>query len=149
MDQIDDSSFDTILSTQLLEHVSNPWLAMREFSRVLRPGGTLILSAPHLSMMHEAPNDYFRFTSYGFEVLCADSGFQVVDVRPVGGLLSLVAHVLSLGWLTTLAVITGLFWSAWLVNYLVLVRALGFLDSVLPGTSVLPRDYLLVARLSD
>jgi len=41
-----DSTFDVVLSRQMLEHVPNPLKAVKEMHRVLKPGGTLILSTP-------------------------------------------------------------------------------------------------------
>jgi SAM-dependent methyltransferase len=146
MTEVPDESFDAILSTQVLEHVARPQDAFREFARVLRPGGTLILSAPHLSMVHEAPHDYFRFTRFGIGHLCDSSSLEVIEIRPVGGLLSLIGHVVSLGWLTTIGAIPGLFWPAWLLNYVFLVRGVDMLDRMLGLQAILPRDHVLVAR---
>lgn len=42
-----DSSFDKVLMTEVLEHLAEDRMAMREVWRVLRPGGTLALSVPH------------------------------------------------------------------------------------------------------
>ena len=67
--QIQEASFDTVFCSQVLEHVPRPWEAFSEFARVLRPGGRLILTVPHLSVIHEAPHDYFRNTQYGMGYL--------------------------------------------------------------------------------
>src|SRR3974390_3306125 len=48
-------SFDTVTSTEVLEHVPDPMLALREMQRVLKPGGCLILSAPQYWPRHEVP----------------------------------------------------------------------------------------------
>ena len=146
MTEVPDESFDAILSTQVLEHVENPQDAFREFARVLRSGGTLILSAPHLSMVHDAPHDYFRFTRFGLGHLCDSYSFEVIEIRPIGGWLSFFGHVVSLGWLTTVGAIPGLFWPAWLLSYVFLVRGVDILDRMLGGRAILPRDHLLVAR---
>ncbi|MEC8989137.1 MAG: class I SAM-dependent methyltransferase, partial [Verrucomicrobiota bacterium] len=41
-----EGTFDTIVSTQVLEHVRQPEIVIREMARVLKPNGILILSAP-------------------------------------------------------------------------------------------------------
>jgi SAM-dependent methyltransferase len=148
MTAVSDSSFDTVVSTQVLEHVPDPRATVEEFYRVLRPGGMLILSAPHLSMVHEAPHDYFRFTRYALTHLCETGGFEVIEIHSVGGPLSFVGHSLSLGWLTTIGAVPGLFWPAWTTNYALLVRGLGFLDGLVGLPGLLPRDHLVVARSS-
>ncbi len=43
-----DSEFDTIISTQVLEHVAKPWLMIKEIGRILKPGGVCVLTVPFL-----------------------------------------------------------------------------------------------------
>lgn len=76
-----DQSFGCVLATQVLEHVEDPLLAMREFARVLQPGGLLILAVPQYWELHEIPYDFFRFTEYGLKKLCDLTGFDVVELR--------------------------------------------------------------------
>ena len=146
MDQIADEMFDTVFCTQVLEHLPRPSDAFGEFRRVLRSGGVLILSAPHLSMVHEAPHDYYRYTRFGLKHLCESNGFAVVRIEPCGGLVSFVSHTISGGLLAGASAIPGLFWPVWAFNYLFLVRVLGVLDGLIGLRSVLPRDHILVAR---
>ncbi len=80
-----DESFDTVLAAQVLEHLPEPARACAEIGRVLKPGGYLILSAPHIWGVHEPPHDYFRFTGYGLEYLARKAGLEAIDVRPMAG----------------------------------------------------------------
>jgi SAM-dependent methyltransferase len=79
------NSFDTVFSSQVLEHVPEPWRMLEEMARVLKPGGYLILSAPHIWGLHEVPHDYFRFTCYGLEYLAQRAGLETIEVRPMAG----------------------------------------------------------------
>lgn len=78
-------SFDTILCTEVLEHTQQPFLAMYEFFRVLKPGGYLLLSVPFIYPIHEAPHDNWRFTPHGLEAICQWAGFKIVSIHTKGG----------------------------------------------------------------
>lgn len=75
------ASFDTVFSTQVIEHVTNPFRMMREISAVLKPGGALVLTAPQAWPLHEVPHDYFRYTRYGLAELARQSGLEVVHMK--------------------------------------------------------------------
>ncbi len=88
-----DNSVDSIISTQVLEHVSNPRKAVEEFHRVLKRGGHCLVTAPQSSELHEEPNDYFRFTKFGLEKLFEKSGFETVLIDRCGGFWTLTAQM--------------------------------------------------------
>ncbi len=69
MPQLPDARYDCIVSHQVLEHLPRPWAALAEFHRLLRPGGRVVISVPHLSRRHELPHDDFRFTQEGLAAL--------------------------------------------------------------------------------
>jgi len=78
-------SFDAVLCTQVLEHVAEPQLVLREVCRVLKPGGRLFLSAPQSWHQHQKPHDYYRYTSFGLRYLLERAGLQVQSMRNMGG----------------------------------------------------------------
>jgi SAM-dependent methyltransferase len=146
MPEVPSDSFDVVLSTQVLEHVPRPWLAMAEIARVLVPGGTAILTVPHLSMIHEAPTDFFRFTPFALERLARDAGLEVVTLEPVGGLVAFLAHPASLALWMTVGRLPGLRTLTRIVNEALLVRPLRWIDRVLGMPGRYPCNLLLVAR---
>lgn len=88
------AAFDAILATQVLEHVEDPLAVARELHRVLAPGGRLFLTVPMAQAEHQAPHDYFRFTSYGIRSVLSRAGFSAVSVRPLGGMFARLAYEL-------------------------------------------------------
>ena len=146
MPQLADASFESVLCTQVLEHVPEPARAVGELARVLIPGGHLILSVPHLSAIHEAPNDYFRYTRFGLESLCRAAGLEVVEVSATAGLVAFVAHGVSVGLMTSLGTVPGLFHLVRVFNELILIRLAGAVDGLLGFPGRYPCDYVLVAR---
>ena len=95
-----DSSFDAILNTQVLEHVPEPGLVLDEFSRVLRPGGVLWITAPLVWYLHEEPHDYYRFTPHGLRHLLEKAQFINVEITPLNDAFATVAQLMAdLGWM--------------------------------------------------
>ena len=122
-----DSTFNIILCTEVLEHVSEPGTSLDEFYRALVPGGKLILTTPFMVPEHEAPYDYFRYTRFGLEYLLTKSGFVVDRVEPlselVGVLLSVIVQVQMKFW-NVVALATRAKWLASVFNPLVFVLVL-------------------------
>lgn len=90
-----DASFDTVLSVQVLEHTPRPAALVAEMSRVLAPGGVLILTAPFQFRVHERPHDYFRYSAYGLRQLCDEAGLEIFETHAQGGLWSVIGHKLN------------------------------------------------------
>jgi SAM-dependent methyltransferase len=90
-----DRSFDTVLCTEVLEHVPEPLVMMQEIARVLRSGGCLILTTPQTWGLHEAPHDYYRYTEFGLRYLAERSGLTVERVQPTCGIWATVGQRLS------------------------------------------------------
>ena len=59
--------FDHIDCCSVLEHVENPWRAALNLQRVLKKGGTILLSVPFVWRVHGYPDDYWRFTKSGIK----------------------------------------------------------------------------------
>jgi SAM-dependent methyltransferase len=86
---IKDGAANTVVSFQVLEHLSEPQNMLNEAFRILRAGGQIFLSVPFQWWIHEAPWDYFRFTRYGLEHLFKKAGFVEIEVEAVSGFWSM------------------------------------------------------------
>ena len=77
---------DIILSNQVLEHVDSPEGYLQEALRILKPGGTIILTTHGYWFYHPTPNDYWRWTSAGLRRTVEKEGFQVTTFFGIMGL---------------------------------------------------------------
>lgn len=71
-DALPDAGFDFIVCTEVLEHTLQPFGAVAEMQRLLRPGGCLFLSVPFNFRIHGPLPDCWRFTEHGLRALFAE-----------------------------------------------------------------------------
>ncbi len=87
--------FQTVILSDVLEHVPEPGLLWSEMARLLSPGGKLLMNTPFLCCLHEQPHDYYRFTAHALRRFAESNGFEVVLLEPVGGTPEVVADILA------------------------------------------------------
>ncbi len=68
----DDSSISLFIMLDVLEHVQDPFNAMKEVHRVLDDKGLVVISSVMDFPIHAHPDDYWRYTPSGFLELCSD-----------------------------------------------------------------------------
>ena len=73
------ASYDVVFSTQVLEHVPEPAKYLAEAFRLVRPGGSLVLTTHGFFPEHGCPDDYYRWTGYGLKRVVEDAGFVVEE----------------------------------------------------------------------
>ncbi|MBP9500903.1 MAG: class I SAM-dependent methyltransferase [Candidatus Promineofilum sp.] len=83
--ELANDSVDTILCTDVLEHIAEPERLWRDMARVLRPGGKILLAVPFFYRVHEAPHDYFRYTEFALKRFVAGAGLTLLSLEPYGG----------------------------------------------------------------
>ena len=87
--------FDSIIVNEVFEHVFNPVDFLNEIHRVLKPGGTLLMTVPFIWDEHEQPNDYARYTSFGLQHILEKSGFEVIEHRKSMGDIRVIFQLLN------------------------------------------------------
>lgn len=83
------SSFDYVISDQVIEHLENPQKAIDESRRVLKKGGIAIHATCLLMPIHPCPEDYWRFTKSGLEYLCKDFS-KIKDIGSWGNRIAVI-----------------------------------------------------------
>jgi|GEM_PF-359053 len=87
------ASFDVILCVEVFEHLPDPIAALKEFSRLLRSGGQLIITAPFCSLTHFAPYHFYSgFNRYFYETHLPAQGFKIVEMTENGDFFEYVAQ---------------------------------------------------------
>lgn len=105
-----DAVFDAVYCLQVLEHDAEPQRILAEFARVTKKGGACVISAPHLSRIHDAPHDYWRFTSYGLSSLLTRASLTPERVVAAGGAFTFALHNVYVGALAASAGVPLLRW---------------------------------------
>ena len=90
-----DNYYDLIICNEVVEHINEPHLAFKEFNRILRSKGKLVITAPQCHGLHQEPYNYFNFLSYGLEYLLKKSDFVNIKITPLGGIFHLLGKVLN------------------------------------------------------
>ncbi|MGD0126618.1 MAG: class I SAM-dependent methyltransferase [Terriglobia bacterium] len=91
----DDGEFDTIILSDVLEHIPQPENLWREMSRVLKPGGNVLLSVPFYYWLHETPYDFYRYTEFALRRFADSSHFKVRVLDATGGTPEILADLLA------------------------------------------------------
>lgn len=87
-----DDYFDTIVCTEVLEHLPNPRGAVKEMQRILKSGGTAIIAVPFMTPFHEDPKDYFRYTTSGLETIFSSNDFATIEKGYYGKRFTVIAQ---------------------------------------------------------
>jgi SAM-dependent methyltransferase len=144
------SSVDTVVCTEVLEHVQDPDAVIGEIARVLKPGGVVLCTAPFVYPVHDT-YDFFRYSAAGMETLMIRHGLQVQKIVPLSGTGLTLAIMLNLYWFEM-----GFMWTKWLYPLGLILRPLllllsltvnvsgWVLERILPS-SHMPFNYLTVA----
>lgn len=86
-------AFDAVLCTEVLEHLPDPLAALRELSRLTRPGGLLILTAPFVSFTHFAPYHFCTgFSRYFYEIHLPAFGWEIEELTENGNYFEFLAQ---------------------------------------------------------
>lgn len=87
----EDNFFDVILCTEVLEHIPYPNETIAEFARLLKTGGTLILTAPYSSLPHMQPYYFYSgFSLEWYKFILDKYQFQITEITPNGNFYSFI-----------------------------------------------------------
>ncbi len=96
----EDGTIDGVVCDTVLEHIADTQGALREMSRILKPGGTLLMAVPFLYPYHSSPDDFFRWTEEGLTRVLKENNLKVDELGirggPMGALQGILMHIFAL-----------------------------------------------------
>jgi SAM-dependent methyltransferase len=116
-----DNEFDTIILSDVLEHIPVPEQLLSEIARILASNGKIIMNVPFLYWIHERPHDYYRYTEFALLRFVDISGLTLIELKPIGGVPEILADIISKNVISLpvfgdkLAVLTQLM-ASWFIN---------------------------------
>ncbi|MFZ2484781.1 MAG: class I SAM-dependent methyltransferase [Minisyncoccia bacterium] len=141
-----DKTFDTVISTQMLEHVERPWVIVGEIKRILKPGGICIITAPFMIPYHADPHDFFRYTKEGLGSLFKNEKFEILESGSYGKAPSVLAEMIHFSFFSHYKILTGRK-NLWRSRVMRILKALGYkLDTLVSGKVIYANVYV-VARI--
>jgi len=88
-----EAHFDSILCSEVAEHLFDLPAALAEMNRVLKKGGKLLLTCPFVWGEHEAPYDYARYTQFALKDILEKSGFSIVEYNKKGTFIEAITQM--------------------------------------------------------
>ena len=138
--------YDSVICSEVLEHVPDPFRAVREIHRVLKQNGVAIITVPHVSRLHEEPHDYYRYTKYGLRNLLESNGFEILGMEKRGGLFSFLGHQWSTFWVCLFWGVPVLKQVIFFLNKWLCVKLCLWLDDSVDKSGLFALGYTVAAR---
>jgi SAM-dependent methyltransferase len=90
-----ESEFDTIILSDVLEHIPVPEQLWKEMARILSKNGKIIMNVPFYYWLHEQPHDYYRYTEFALRRFVETSGLRLIQLEPIGGAPEVMADLFA------------------------------------------------------
>jgi SAM-dependent methyltransferase len=91
-----DNSFDSILCSEVFEHLFNLEHTLKELNRVLKPGGYILITCPFVWNEHEKPYDYARYTLFSLTDLLERNNFKIIKKEKIGNFIITINQMIIL-----------------------------------------------------
>ncbi|MDR1762027.1 MAG: class I SAM-dependent methyltransferase [Bacteroidales bacterium] len=98
LDFAEENTFETIILSDVLEHIKEPELLIKEMYRILKnkeDGSKILLNVPFYYWIHEEPYDYFRYTQFALKNMFERNGFEILELQSLGGVLEVLTDIIS------------------------------------------------------
>lgn len=128
----DNETFDSLLSTEVLEHVFNVDEVLKEINRVLKKGGKALITTPFMWEEHEMPYDFARYTTPALIHLYEKNGFKVISHNKSGSYVEVIFQF-SLNYVKNILPSNKVVRQVFLLPFILIFNFLGlFFGTLLP-----------------
>lgn len=93
---VEDNSFYGVILSEVLEHIPEPELVLREAKRVLKPGGIALICVPFMYHRHADPFDFWRFSDTCLNAMLTKTGFSDIKIEKQGLFFSVLVYMLKI-----------------------------------------------------
>jgi SAM-dependent methyltransferase len=90
-----EGTFDSAICSEVLEHVFEPNLFLKQINKVLKKNGLVIFTLPFFWDEHEQPYDYARYTSFGLKYILEKENFEILEQVKIGNNLSIISQLIN------------------------------------------------------
>jgi len=140
-------SIDTVILTQVLEHIDEPFKALNEVKRVLKKDGILILSVPFIYHAHATPYDYFRYSEHGLKKICEEYDFEILEFHHQGYVGTTLISILN-GFIWEQAskykILRNTIWLPFLLMIFAINNSIGMFLDIFKNKNFTPNFWLIV-----
>ena len=95
-----DQHFDSVICSEVFEHIFNLDDILKELNRVMKPGAKMLVTCPFTWNEHEAPYDFARYTRFALDSMLNKNGFKIVEYSKSGNFITAVTQLITLYFFT-------------------------------------------------
>lgn len=141
-----DEKIDSIISSEVFEHIVNIEEVLAELYRVLRVGGVMLVTVPFAYPKHCWPFDYKRYTTQGIKNLMVNAGFECIECNATSGYWECIMQLKNVYWEETIKTRTAIGFSIKKI-FILLNNLNGILaNKVMPASDKLYLDNILIVK---
>ncbi|MER8483715.1 methyltransferase domain-containing protein [Mesorhizobium sp. M1322] len=138
---LEQGTFDTVIASDVIEHLHTPQALFDSAAGALSPGGKLIIGVPFFYWLHETPHDYHRYTRFALERMTVKAGLRTIELLSYGGVTDVLSDLATKAVASRPWIANSVYWLTTLMRALPPIKKLG-----VATRESMPMGYLLVAE---
>jgi len=142
----ENETYDSALCSEVLEHVFEPNLFLKEINRVMKKNGVIIFTLPFIWDEHEQPQDYARYTSFGLKYILEKENFEVLEQKKICNNLSIITQLINCYFYKKMYHKKNFFSKNFSLLIFLFFNLIGVILSIFPKNNDMYLDNLVIAK---